>query len=233
LACSRRHVPAACAVCAAGGGYRRTGTVRQLPGVPVGARAAFVTAWRSPRPALADARRCAAPRRCRSHQVDRPAASAHPPAGVRHLLAAGGPGVKGITRYQEIPAIGLLPGAHDMDGTCGGRSWHARTFAPWRPGGSEVGNEKGTAVMSFTGVGSPDRSIGRASAWLADIDAGVGTSGRRLAYRVPRGVAGGRWGLPPAGSPLMERADCNARRRDPGQPCGRACRLPGAAVRYR
>ena len=40
--------------------------------------------------------------------------------------------------------------------------------------------------MSFTGVDSLDRSIDKANAWLADIDAGFGTSDRRLAYRVLR-----------------------------------------------
>ena len=40
--------------------------------------------------------------------------------------------------------------------------------------------------MSFTGVDSLDRSIGKANAWLADIEAGFGTSDRRLAYRVLR-----------------------------------------------
>ena len=40
--------------------------------------------------------------------------------------------------------------------------------------------------MSFTGVDSLDRSIGKANAWLADIDAGFGTADRRLAYRVLR-----------------------------------------------
>jgi len=40
--------------------------------------------------------------------------------------------------------------------------------------------------MSFTGVDSPDRSIDKANAWLADIDAGFGTGDRRLAYRVLR-----------------------------------------------
>ena len=40
--------------------------------------------------------------------------------------------------------------------------------------------------MSFTGVDSLDRSIDKANAWLADIDAGFGTGDRRLAYRVLR-----------------------------------------------
>jgi len=40
--------------------------------------------------------------------------------------------------------------------------------------------------MSFTGVDGLDRSIGKANAWLADIEAGFGTSDRRLAYRVLR-----------------------------------------------
>jgi len=40
--------------------------------------------------------------------------------------------------------------------------------------------------MSFTGVASLDRSIDKANAWLADIDAGFGTSDRHLAYRVLR-----------------------------------------------
>ena len=33
---------------------------------------------------------------------------------------------------------------------------------------------------------SLDRSIDKVKAWLADIDAGFGTGGRRLAYRVRR-----------------------------------------------
>lgn len=40
--------------------------------------------------------------------------------------------------------------------------------------------------MSFTGVDSLDRSIAKANAWLAGIDAGFGTGDRRLAYRVLR-----------------------------------------------
>ena len=40
--------------------------------------------------------------------------------------------------------------------------------------------------MSFTGVDSLDRSIDKANAWLADIEAGFGTSDRHLAYRVLR-----------------------------------------------
>lgn len=40
--------------------------------------------------------------------------------------------------------------------------------------------------MSFTGVEHLDASIDKANAWLADIDAGFGTSDRRLAYRVLR-----------------------------------------------
>ena len=40
--------------------------------------------------------------------------------------------------------------------------------------------------MSFTGVASLDRSIDKANAWLADIDAGFGTSDRHLAHRVLR-----------------------------------------------
>jgi uncharacterized protein (DUF2267 family) len=40
--------------------------------------------------------------------------------------------------------------------------------------------------MSSTGVDSLDRSIGKTTAWLTDIDAGFGTSDRRLAYRVLR-----------------------------------------------
>lgn len=44
----------------------------------------------------------------------------------------------------------------------------------------------GGLAMSFTGVDSLDRSIDKANAWLADIDAGFGTSDRRLAYRVLR-----------------------------------------------
>ena len=40
--------------------------------------------------------------------------------------------------------------------------------------------------MSFTGVASLDRSIDKANAWLADIDAGFATSDRHLAYRVLR-----------------------------------------------
>lgn len=38
----------------------------------------------------------------------------------------------------------------------------------------------------MTGVSSLDASIEKAGAWLADIDAGFGTSDRRLAYRVLR-----------------------------------------------
>lgn len=37
-----------------------------------------------------------------------------------------------------------------------------------------------------TGVENLDRSIGKANAWLADIDARFGTSDRQLAYRVLR-----------------------------------------------
>ena len=37
-----------------------------------------------------------------------------------------------------------------------------------------------------TGVENLDRSIEKANAWLTDIDAGFGTSDRRLAYRVLR-----------------------------------------------
>lgn len=40
--------------------------------------------------------------------------------------------------------------------------------------------------MSLTGVDSLDRSIGKAAAWLADIDAGFGSSDPNLAYRVLR-----------------------------------------------
>jgi uncharacterized protein (DUF2267 family) len=40
--------------------------------------------------------------------------------------------------------------------------------------------------MSFTGVNSLDRAVDKASAWLADIDAGFGTDDRQLAYRVLR-----------------------------------------------
>lgn len=40
--------------------------------------------------------------------------------------------------------------------------------------------------MSFTGVDSLDRSIDKANAWLADIDAEFGAGDRRLAYRVLR-----------------------------------------------
>ncbi len=40
--------------------------------------------------------------------------------------------------------------------------------------------------MSFTGVDNLDRSIDKANAWLADIDARFGTEDRRLAYRVLR-----------------------------------------------
>jgi uncharacterized protein (DUF2267 family) len=40
--------------------------------------------------------------------------------------------------------------------------------------------------MSFTGVASLGRSIDKANAWLADIDAGFGTSDRHLAHRVLR-----------------------------------------------
>lgn len=40
--------------------------------------------------------------------------------------------------------------------------------------------------MSSTGVNSLDRAIDKASAWLADIDAGFATDDRQLAYRVLR-----------------------------------------------
>lgn len=40
--------------------------------------------------------------------------------------------------------------------------------------------------MSFTGVGSLDRSIDKSNAWLAGIEEGFGTHDRRLAYRVAR-----------------------------------------------
>ena len=40
--------------------------------------------------------------------------------------------------------------------------------------------------MLSTGVENLDASIGKANAWLADIDAGFGTSDRHLAYRVLR-----------------------------------------------
>ena len=40
--------------------------------------------------------------------------------------------------------------------------------------------------MSFTGVASLDRSIDKANAWLADIDAGFATSDRHWLYRVLR-----------------------------------------------
>ena len=40
--------------------------------------------------------------------------------------------------------------------------------------------------MMSTGVENLDRSIDKANTWLADIDAGFGTSDRRLAYRVLR-----------------------------------------------
>jgi uncharacterized protein (DUF2267 family) len=40
--------------------------------------------------------------------------------------------------------------------------------------------------MSFTGVDGLDRSIDKANAWLIAIDAGYGTTDRRLAYRVLR-----------------------------------------------
>jgi uncharacterized protein (DUF2267 family) len=40
--------------------------------------------------------------------------------------------------------------------------------------------------MSFTGVDSLDRSIGKTNAWLAEISAGFGNDDRRLAYRVTR-----------------------------------------------
>jgi len=40
--------------------------------------------------------------------------------------------------------------------------------------------------MMSTGVENLDRSIEKANAWLADIDAGFGTSDRHLAYRVLR-----------------------------------------------
>lgn len=41
-------------------------------------------------------------------------------------------------------------------------------------------------MMTFTGVENLDRSIVKANAWLADIDAGFGTEDRRLAHRVLR-----------------------------------------------
>ena len=40
--------------------------------------------------------------------------------------------------------------------------------------------------MSFTGVGSLDRSIGKCNAWLAGIEEGFGTHDRCLAYQVVR-----------------------------------------------
>ena len=40
--------------------------------------------------------------------------------------------------------------------------------------------------MSFTGVGSLNRSIDKCNAWLAGIEEGFGTHDRRLAYRVAR-----------------------------------------------
>jgi uncharacterized protein (DUF2267 family) len=40
--------------------------------------------------------------------------------------------------------------------------------------------------MSCTGVNSLDRATGKASAWLADIDAGFGTHERHLAHRMLR-----------------------------------------------
>lgn len=40
--------------------------------------------------------------------------------------------------------------------------------------------------MMSTGVENLDRSIDKANAWLADIDAGFGTADRHLAYRVLR-----------------------------------------------
>ena len=40
--------------------------------------------------------------------------------------------------------------------------------------------------MMSTGVENLDRSIDKANTWLADIDAGFGTSDRHLAYRVLR-----------------------------------------------
>ena len=40
--------------------------------------------------------------------------------------------------------------------------------------------------MSFTGVGSLDRSIDKCNAWLAGVEEGFGTHDRRLAYRVTR-----------------------------------------------
>jgi len=40
--------------------------------------------------------------------------------------------------------------------------------------------------MPSTGVDSLDRGVEKANAWLADIDAGFGTSDRQLAYRVLR-----------------------------------------------
>jgi len=40
--------------------------------------------------------------------------------------------------------------------------------------------------VAFDRVASLNASIGKASAWLADIDAGLGTEDRALAYRVLR-----------------------------------------------
>jgi uncharacterized protein (DUF2267 family) len=40
--------------------------------------------------------------------------------------------------------------------------------------------------MPSTGVNSLDRGVEKATAWLADVDAGFGTSDRQLAYRVLR-----------------------------------------------
>jgi hypothetical protein len=60
------------------------------------------------------------------------------------------------------------------------------TFASREPDRGEADNAREGVVMSSTGVNSLDRSIGKATAWLTDIDAGFGTSDRRLAYRVLR-----------------------------------------------
>ena len=65
-------------------------------------------------------------------------------------------------------------------------SWHAGTFASGaRHRGAEEGKGGGGDVVHWGGHGL-DRSIDKANAWLADIDARFGTGDRRLAYRVLR-----------------------------------------------
>jgi hypothetical protein len=64
------------------------------------------------------------------------------------------------------------------------RPWRAGTFTSREPDRGEVDNGREGVVVSSTGVDSLDRSIGKTTAWLTDIDAGFGRSDRRLAYRV-------------------------------------------------